>query len=390
MDIINSDIRPTDFFNNYVHPRKPCILSTHPTDWPCSITWGKIVELASESIVQVEERHQSHFGSSKTRKNMSIKELAKILPQGQHYLTTQYQNADEIENEDAFRLLSFCQPPLNKLLHEIPLLPKMMGNLVPQQMNLWTGFQKGEPASSGLHHDFHDNLYILVHGRKKITLFSPFDAKYLYTYGKIEKICKNGLIQYEKHLRDDGAYLADVANWKLQKAQQELEQCEEAGLDTTEAEERLDEAMDECLLYENPQGDDDNDSINDEEILKRKPPTKQISDASSKKSERSEPNSFSRIDVATLHESGPSKKFPLLAKANRMTVELKAGEALYIPAGWFHEVTSLGENDDGLHMAVNYWMCPPTTNNFENPYEDTYWKEQWMELKELVSEQTSN
>lgn len=51
--------------------------------------------------------------------------------------------------------------PTHALADDFPLQPALMGNLVLQQTNLWLGnCQEGK--SSGLHHDFHDNLYALV------------------------------------------------------------------------------------------------------------------------------------------------------------------------------------------------------------------------------------
>ena len=60
-----------------------------------------------------------------------------------------------------------------------------------------------------------------------------------------------------------------------------------------------------------------------------------------------------------------------------MKIELHAGESLFLPAGWFHEVTSL--NDGGrAHLALNYWLQPPTNlqrgaAGFEQPYMSSFW-----------------
>lgn len=40
------------------------------------------------------------------------------------------------------------------------------------------------------------------------------------------------------------------------------------------------------------------------------------------------------------------------------TVTLHAGEALFLPAGWAHQVTSVA-GSDGLHVAVNTWFGTP-------------------------------
>jgi len=101
-------------------------------------------------------------------------------------------------------------------------------------------------------------------------------------------------------------------------------------------------------------------------------------------------------------------------------VELKAGEVLFLPAGWFHEVTSyndesppnVGSNSEIVgskrrddnenkardkcflkselekgnekefgngHLALNYWFHPPDTdgklnNGFETPYKSDLWE----------------
>jgi hypothetical protein len=102
--------------------------------------------------------------------------------------------------------------------------PAVMGNLVPCTYTLWMGHNK-EESSSGLHHgarrparpgmararlawmawltsgagmaDFHDNLYVLLRGRKRFRLFSPDDAGRMYTHGAIARVHANGRICYE-------------------------------------------------------------------------------------------------------------------------------------------------------------------------------------------------
>jgi len=51
--------------------------------------------------------------------------------------------------------------------------------------------------------------------------------------------------------------------------------------------------------------------------------------------------------------SNSEKKFPLYAEAikHRITVTVGAGQALYIPAGWWHEVRT-----PHVTMAVNFWF----------------------------------
>ena len=52
-------------------------------------------------------------------------------------------------------------------------------------------------STSGLHHDYHDNLYVLLRGRKTVRLFPPSLADRLYTYGTIELVHPNGRIVYK-------------------------------------------------------------------------------------------------------------------------------------------------------------------------------------------------
>ena len=47
------------------------------------------------------------------------------------------------------------------------------------------------------------------------------------------------------------------------------------------------------------------------------------------------------------------------AVGNAFECELKAGEQLYLPCGWFHEVRSYGDSAEGGHLALNYWFHPP-------------------------------
>ena len=59
-----------------------------------------------------------------------------------------------------------------------------------QRLWVWSG------ASSGLHHDFHDNLYILLRGRKRFRLYPPSEAPHMYTHGQLKKLYPNGRIVY--------------------------------------------------------------------------------------------------------------------------------------------------------------------------------------------------
>ena len=62
----------------------------------------------------------------------------------------------------------------------------------------------------------------------------------------------------------------------------------------------------------------------------------------------------------------------------------KPGQMLYLPAGWFHEVSSFGNekyDDQGVHIAINYWFIPPNKNQVDNCYQDDYWTEDWKKTE---------
>ena len=102
----------------------------------------------------------------------------------------------------------------------------MLTTAVPYQINLWMGHSKGG-TSSGLHHDFHDNLYVLLKGRKRFTLFAPSDAQYLYTRGELKTVHPNGVINYAGgSTREDGADAANVKAYHKDLAEHHLAHVE--------------------------------------------------------------------------------------------------------------------------------------------------------------------
>jgi hypothetical protein len=66
--------------------------------------------------------------------------------------------------------------------------------------------------------------------------------------------------------------------------------------------------------------------------------------------------------------------------APRVTAEIEAGDMLYLPAGWFHEVTSYSTKLGEWHLALNYWFHPPDNlENFDQPYLSAFWASDWEE-----------
>ena len=83
---------------------------------------------------------------------MAFGEFLKALRAGEQglYLTTQEGAEGKV-----------VRPPVSEVRGDFPKQPELLGQLVAHQVNLWIGSSKNG-ASSGLHHDFHDNLYLLL------------------------------------------------------------------------------------------------------------------------------------------------------------------------------------------------------------------------------------
>ena len=144
------------FFKKFVAQRRPVVLTgllpelaRLEPEW-----WAP--EAARDLIVQAEVRDgpKDRFGRGQ-RKPIKFGKLLQLLKAGStsHYMTTQ-------EIPDGH----LVAPPLTALAPGIlPLRPKLLRTLCPQSINMWLG-RSDSLVSSGLHHDFHDNLYTLLHG----------------------------------------------------------------------------------------------------------------------------------------------------------------------------------------------------------------------------------
>lgn len=310
------------------------------------------------------------------------------------------ENAEELE----IRLRELYQPPMTNLVNKVPETPKFLDYLIPQQINVWIGAAKpqsdetgddiwlaqfdpsdpkgrlglgrnvpGGGTSSGLHHDHADNLYVPIAGHKRFTLFAPCDAAKMYTVGTIRELFPSGIIDYssDKHapfwrqLREDGAIVAEVFRQLLKK-----------------------EPLDDKLRREY-------ETFIDHDIKKQL-------DSRDIKAGEQDPPSFSTVPPTVVHlediknkkikekiAAAAEKLWPLFLSAHRITVDLKPGEMLYLPTGWFHEVTSYGnddKNDKNVHVAANYWFIPPTGDSRNNVYLDDYWTSDYAITQKALTE----
>ena len=394
----------------------------------------------NEELLQVEELHNGGFGSGKRRLKMTFIEFLKRVKEGENlYLTTQYDENDPVENEqddgeeveedvdgngagfgafqgstsddefvdmhddyddfdgdeledddhsedDVIDLNLIYQAPLSPALAASKHLPphpsNIMEPLVPQQINLWFGrtpdtteqlsinyesdgktikdINKGLPTknstSTGLHHDHADNLYVLVKGKKRFTLFSPDFAHDLYTTGDVRTVYETGVIDYVMNEK--------ARNWTTVLADGSVDPgvgCTGDAMGALPSKDKQEEG---------------------------------------KEKEKQDPPSFCRIPPALLHvdeadvhqraqlEEFTRSKYPAFnaVKHSAVQVTLEDGDLLYLPAGWFHEVTSYGdEKTDNTHVAINYWFVPPDGDSIEKPYTDASWEKDFAAWKRLYA-----
>ena len=361
---ISSRTSSRRFFTRYVARRQPVILdgrlpelSSLPDGWWATDPAARALEVQ----VEVRDGPRDTFGRGR-RVRMRYDKLLRRIGDGMHYLTTQ-----EAAGEQLFA------PPLTAFAGRLPLRPKLLDTLVPQSINMWLG-RTETLTSSGLHHDYHDNLYVLLSGRKRFRLFPPSDAPLMQTVGTIAKVHPNGRICYEGELTEaDGRTAEDsaveavrVAKQRLRRAERELAEAEEAvdagrgpSAAVDRAEELLEKAMDGVLAAED---------------RRRRMRVRSGASGGAQRKEEAAPSTtppnFSRFG-ALQTEGG---RLPAALRGARLLeFELRAGQMLFLPAGWFHEVCSVGE-----HCALNYWFHPPDTSRYERPYRaHDFWRREW-------------
>jgi hypothetical protein len=385
-------------------------LNGHPTDpeWTATDKWtvDYLLKRASKVPVRVEHRtaEQGSYGQGDASKlDMKFGDVLKKLSKGDTslYMTTQpVAPAPDGHPE-------IMAPPTSYVATDFPIQPEILGNLVPQQVNIWMGCApKG--SSTGLHVDFHDNLYILLYGKKRFRLFPPSALPRLYLHGEATVVYPNGRIVFERqgNVLPDGSEAGEVAAWKKKRdAEVELEAAEAAVARREKgAKARL--AAAEAVLdgvLEDALDDDTFGDFDDFEAM-------EMADRGTAAVEKlllghgagtaGEPDSFSKINF-NLPANELRARFPDFPGVEAaLEVEIQAGQSLYLPAGWFHEVTSYsgvaaaggdGEEEEeeeqpAFHLALNYWTHPPdipdsSEKGFQKPYSSEYWPELWNQRR---------
>ena len=451
IQVIESDkeISSKDFFDRFIATRTAVMFNNPISDkeWKVNreVIWTNDYlrsKVPKEDLLKIEFRNSTNetYGKGNEMKMSFHTFLDKIEKKEQNlYLTTQ-----ELEYDEEGQPYVMTAPALY-LRDDFPLIPRLFEHLIISNINIWYG-QTDKETTTGLHHDYHDNLYIMLKGEKTITLYSPADTENLYTVGKLVKVHPNGRVNYEgqfthpdgRDLKADKAFqaalkLEDIAkrlesegkgkSKKSKKTDVDEEEEEQARLEISyndSEDDEIDAALDAVLDaemgsdfdeddeddYDDEEDEDDSDDEGfdgfggfddneddeeeeeEEEIVeletkkknnKRKLQEKSTSTPAKKEQKKGPPNNFSQVDTSRPMKE-LKKEFPLFPAANArsITVTIKAGQMLFIPCGWWHEVRSRGSEG---HIAFNYWFHPPDQRDFEHPYSSPFWPKSWENRK---------
>ena len=286
---------PAYLWDEYISQRRPVVVKgtparDHLSNWAVQKWVAKdssaghayLRRRAGRARVSVEYRSSSSEGFGRgQRRTMRFGEFLTRLDEGSEQLYIS--STEQPIGPHGFPDLMVS--PLIELREDFPTRLSWAGNLVPQQINLWLG-SSTEGASSGLHHDYHDNFYVLLSGRKRFLLYPPALQPQMQTYGEAIAVHPNGRIVYrgQERMNADGSHQDDVDTFYGRHGGVDLGRDSGRGVGHVE----------EISLEQTQDG---------------------------------EPPSFSRVRAEDL-DVPPA-----------MEVELHAGESLYLPAGWFHEVS---------------------------------------------------
>lgn len=381
-----ADVSPSAFWRAAVAARQPVLVRGPPPDGrlPAVSTWTAdyLATTAGDVPVTVETRRNadSRFGTGAPKRSLPFGKFIRTAAAGD---ATLYLSADAPPPAGVHGAPCPLGPLALALARDFPVRHPLAGRLILQALHVWIGHAPSG-ACSGLHHDYHDNVYAVISGRKRVTLFPPARARELGTVGDIATIHANGRIVYRGagDVGADGALEDDVV--ALLGGGDESDDPGESGdaaADATDSDADLDAALAAAAA-----GDDVVDDYGDES-------DEGESDDASPPPPTTDPPSFTRLQLPA-----DAARLPMAASA---TVDVGPGDTLFIPAGWFHSVVSESDGggaDPNLHAAISWWLHPPDApGNEEAPYTRPYWSRVWEdvvaacpELREVLARQESS
>lgn len=201
------------FYASFVSQRKPVVIDGLPEDETFAISaWAPapMLKRCAEAKVYIEQRSAAGSFGTGRKELMSFRSFAAELARREDlYLTTQPVEEDAETGLPAQLYAS----PITEMRSRLPLRPALAGNLALSSVNLWLG-RSAAGTSSNLHHDHHDNIYILLRGRKRFTLFPPSAGFRMYLHGRLSFVHRNGVLNYAGcATRDDGAMPHLALQW---------------------------------------------------------------------------------------------------------------------------------------------------------------------------------
>lgn len=354
---VEGDQDPLHFFREFVAKRRPCVLRGYAKRGGLGAVsncvanarkWCKtLCRLAGSKSVQVEVRNNAGerpFGNG-SEETVSVSRFVRRVEASaasgepcRWYMTTQQLETDEEGRP------SLASEPCSSLLSggRVPLRPPLIPTLVPANMNLWMGAGGSGnfgTNSSGLHHDFHDNLLVVVCGEKSLRLWDPsLSVRMMPTGGEPIKVHSNGRIVYKSR----PLVKADGRDHQANRASKLASRLESATSD-----DEIERLLDQALDVERADAKD------------------------SQKAEKAPPENFSTL--SRHNDARPGVPEKLKSAPSSEITQLRDGDAIYIPAGWWHEVSS----QRGIHAAYNVWTHPPDTADFFAPYSSRFWQREW-------------
>lgn len=184
-----------EFYLNYFITRQPVVIRTRTLadmDWRTD-RWTDeylMYKAGGQSVVVLQSQRRDNFMPEQALYGtMTFQEfMAKVManPEGNESL---YLNLQDFEKGHVL------ETPLLQLIGDFS-IPVYFKDLILRCINVWMG-NSSKDIVTPLHHDFNDNLYVVVEGHKHFTLFPPGQAANLYPRGKLVKVEPNGAIQYE-------------------------------------------------------------------------------------------------------------------------------------------------------------------------------------------------
>lgn len=180
-----------EFLLNYYLPRRPVIIRTaslQQLGWRTHLWTNEYLSYkagAHEVLVLKRKTGGDYAPERSTYVPMLFRDFVREVlesPQGSQDLYLNLQTDKVLE------------APLLQLIGDFN-IPHYFKDFRLRSINLWMG-NSHSTITTPLHHDFNDNLYVVVEGCKHFTIFPPEQAPNLYTRGRLTGIEPNGCIRY--------------------------------------------------------------------------------------------------------------------------------------------------------------------------------------------------